>query len=237
MAFLNAKLRTATIVGLATLSLAACSEKAQEQSLGENLQDGVELVFYHGKWQQGPAPLRNHVEDITFEHSVLFAPGSSAMGGGQMAELRAFFAEAGISPENTVRIEVPNPNLEPVSPLSQGRLANVEQAIVDMGLEARMTVSRSAELNPENDRVNILVTKLVVVEPDCREPQPEAGQRPNYRFSCADTSNLGEMVANPEDLRHGRGHEHSDADAATLRIQKYRTRDQDELIIENTGSN
>ncbi|MEM7172443.1 MAG: CpaD family pilus assembly lipoprotein [Pseudomonadota bacterium] len=216
--------------------MAGCSEKAQQQSIGENLEDGVELVFYHGKWRQTPKPLENHLEDITFDGSINFAPGSAALSSAQLAQMKAFFNEAGISPENTVQIESPNPQAIQLSALDSARIAVVDQAIKDMGLNAKMAVSRSAFLAPGDDRIDITVTKLMVISPDCEEPQPAAGQRPTYRFTCSSASNLGAMVVNPLDLREGRPDQPSDGDAASKRVQKYREADQEELIIEKTGS-
>lgn len=78
------------------------------------------------------------------------------------------------------------------------------------------------------DSVRVIVSRTVATVPNC--PNWERPAQPNYNnkmvpgFGCAVNSNLAAMVANPEDLVHGReGSGVGDAATAARAVTIYRT--------------
>lgn len=84
--------------------------------------------------------------------------------------------------------------------------------------------------------------KVAKYDPETREltlpypcPDWSQSQTGNYKneihsnFGCAVNNNLAVQLENPEDLHHGRGNAHPDAEVTTGVIQKYRT---DRLPVE-----
>ena len=77
------------------------------------------------------------------------------------------------------------------------------------------------------DMVRVVVTRTVASVPGCpnwgRPSQPNYNNRMLPNFGCAVNSNLAAMVANPEDLLHGReGSSVVDADAGAKAVDMYR---------------
>jgi pilus assembly protein CpaD len=76
--------------------------------------------------------------------------------------------------------------------------------------------------------VRVVVSRNVASVPDCpnweRKSQPNYNNRMLPNYGCGVNSNLAAMVANPEDLIHGReGSGIGDAATASRAINAYRT--------------
>ncbi len=76
------------------------------------------------------------------------------------------------------------------------------------------------------DRVRVTVERYIVTPPACPDWSKPVGEdsqnTPPPNFGCANTANLGMMVANPRDLVHGRSPGTSDGAAVSAAIKRYR---------------
>jgi pilus biogenesis lipoprotein CpaD len=228
---LNAALPLVLVLGL----LSGCAEHLEETHQTDNPAVGVyRHVFHHGKWQQGPAPFKNYVEPVTLSHDVLFQPGQAALTDAGRKELHAFLRAEGVGTDEQLVLQAPQGSDGVHDPLTAARVAALKNEIERSGLTvtAASDDGDAGQLQP--NQIAVSVTRMVVLSPDCDVPPPEPGERPDHRFSCSTTVNLGNMVANPVDLAHGRDFEPSDGEVSARNVRQYREGDKEaeKIIIE-----
>ena len=86
----------------------------------------------------------------------------------------------------------------------------------------------------EASGVNVLITRPVVITPDCSVPQPEPTLRPEQPWGCSVNAALGMMVADPLDLVEGRELGPADAAQASGAMRRYREDKVKEITKEET---
>jgi pilus assembly protein CpaD len=129
--------------------------------------------------------------------AVGFAPGSSRILPGDLARLRATAAGGGIVPSDRVAVAVAGP-----PSLASARFDAVTAALLPHGIVP--SPDRLAPAPP--DKAVIRRERHVVTLPPCPDwskPAAGAGDFTNTassNFRCADTTNLGLMIAQPADL-------------------------------------
>jgi pilus assembly protein CpaD len=136
----------------------------------------------------------------------------------EAARLDGWFAGLGLHYGDSVYVD---------GPYSDAARAQVAEIAGKYG----MLVSQSAPVTAgavQPGNVRVVVTRSVATVPNC--PNWEEKSQPNYNnkmlpgSGCAVNSNLAAMVANPEDLFHGReGGSTVDTTTATKAINSYRT--------------
>jgi len=220
-----------------------CADHLQQEHQTNNPVVGAyRHVFYHAKWKQGKEPYKNYVEPITLSHDVLFPPGQATLTASGRMELQAFLRSESIGSDEQLVLQAPSGAGGAPSPLTAARLAALQTELERSGLTVAVAAPGEGEAANDGatkpDQVAVSVTRLMVLSPDCTVPPPEPGRRPDYRWSCSDTVNLGAMVANPEDLQHGRAFEPSDGEAQARSIEAYRKGDEsaDKIVVETTGN-
>jgi len=227
---LNAALPLVMIVGL----LSGCAEHLETHQTDNPVVGGYRHVFHHAKWQQGKEPYKNYVEPITLSHDVLFQSGQATITSAGRMALHEFLRAESVGSDEQVLLRAPGSANGNLTPLNTARLAALKTELERNGLAVAVAKVGDSDGLSESDQVAVSVTRMMVLSPDCKVPPPEPGGRPDYRWSCSDTVNLGAMVANPEDLKHGRDFEPSDGEALAHGIENYRMGDIEEIVIEET---
>ena len=113
-------------------------------------------------------------------------------------------------------------------------MSKVKIALIQMrsGVDAARNVDdagamiREAAANGAPGRVRVVVERYVVTPPTCPDWSKPVGEdsqnSPGANFGCANTANLGMMVANPGDLLRGRNPGPADGTAVSAGIKRYR---------------
>jgi len=231
---LNAVLPLTMALGL----LSGCASHLETHQTDNPAVGVYRHVFHHAKWRQGKEPYENYVEPITLSHDVLFQPGQATITATGRKELHEFLRAESVGSDEQLVLRGPGSEGSTPSPLTTARLAALKTELERSGLT--VAVARPGEDDGDGmmntDQVAVSVTRMAVLSPDCEVPPPAPGERPKYRWSCSDTVNLGAMVANPEDLAHGRDFEPSDGEALARGVEAYRRGDAEveKIMIEST---
>ncbi len=193
-----------------------------------NTQNPIELFTTHtidsANWQQIPAKVETGVEPVTFVHATNFEPGETGLNEAELNSLLAFLQASGV--HEGARIEIDGPRAGGYfDPVTAARVAEIEAALTAIGLRSEVPVRPNTTLLRPDNAIAVSVTRAVAVIPDCSSPQPKAGTRPQYNYSCATSAILGMMVANPVDLKTGRNEGAADGEAAARVIELYRLRE------------
>ena len=200
----------------------------------DSVERAVDDFFNTAAWQQIPPRLRNQVEAIRLEYAVDFDATRAEIGSGELADLEQFLASVGAGSGDRVELDGPRPGGGYHDPLTAARLARVRGALQQLGL--RPSVAERPLITPdaEANQIRVVITRVMVIPPDCNQPQPGRWERPVYDYGCSVTANLGRMVADPVDLDRGKVLAPADGEQATIGIQRYRA-DQVRPLIEESS--
>lgn len=215
-------LRELTVIGLACLAVVACSPKQGE--LGDNL-------FPHAKWEQIPQSADNMVEVVTLRHMVAFIGGAPSLDVSQSDALDDFIRSNRINARDEIVVQAGTGD---TSRLAMGRVAAIKNEFARLGLVASESVATPGAGAPANNEVAVLITRAVVITPDCAVAQPEPTLRPDQPWGCTVNAALGMMVANPLDLVEGRELGPADVSQASGAMRRYRDDKVKEINKEDT---
>lgn len=166
---------------LLATAIAGCSYHPQTHDLADR---GVEAVNV-------PVVTR---ADYTFDAA---AP-SGSLAPSEKARLDAWFRGLGLGYGDSIYVD---------APFSEGARYDVAQVASNYGMTVQPGAPVTAGAVPQGT-VRVIVTRARAEVPGC--PNWSAPSQPNYNnrmlsnFGCAVNSDLAAMVANPEDLVHGR---------------------------------
>ena len=118
--------------------------------------------------------------------------------------------------------------------MTAGRLSAVRNEFAQYGLVASEEQGGTGGPAVAGDEVAVLITRAVVITPDCSVPQPEPTLRPDHKFGCHVNSALGMMVADPLDLVEGRELGPADGEQASGALRRYREDKVKEINQEET---
>ena len=172
-------------------------------------------------WSPSLSPKKNKVSWAEYHHRVYFANGSGTMDKTEKAALERFLARVGRGQGVSVMLDTASAN---PSPLISQREAGLARYLIDQGY----SVSRVKSTLPylAENSVRLTVGRYVVTLPSCPDWSKESINDPADRVSsnwgCANETNLGLMVANPERLIRGQELGPADAEAVAVGIKKYR---------------
>lgn len=215
-------LRALTVIGLACLAVIACSPKQGE--LGDNL-------FPHAKWEQIPQSADNMVEVVTLRHMVAFTGGKASLDLSQSDALDDFIRSNRINARDEIVVQAGTGD---TSRVAMSRVAAIKNEFARLGLVASESVAAPGVGAPANNEVAVLITRAVVIPPDCAVAQPEPTLRPDQPWGCTVNAALGMMVANPLDLVEGRELGPADASQASGALRRYREDKVKEINQEDT---
>ena len=186
---------------------------------GESAQDTNPLLV--GQWRQMPAHEENHVELVTLEHIVAFAPSAIRPGDREFGRMLDFIQESELASTDDIFLDAPRSAAGIHDAVNTARLEVLEGEFLQLGLPVEIADEPMAG-SANADRVVLVVKRAVAIPPDCDVEQPGLAQRPDWKVGCAVNASLGLMVADPRDLTMGGPLGPADGEAATLAIQRYR---------------
>ena len=147
---------------------------------------------------------------------VRFAPGSSRLLAGDMAQLRALAASGRIAPSDRITVSASG------GPALAAARFNAIAAVL---LPYRIIADERTLAAVPPNRAIIDTGRYLVTLPPCpnwsKEPGVDFGNAHASNFGCTTAVNLGLMVANPADLAEGRPVGLADAVPAAAAMQRY----------------
>ena len=215
-------LRELTVIGLACLAVVACSPKPGE--FGDSF-------LPHAKWKQIPPTKENMVEVVTLRHMVAFTGGQPGLGLRESDALNDFIHSNRINVRDQIFVQGAAGDS---SRVAKGRVAVVKNEFARRGLVAAESTASPGAGAPAYNEVAVLITRAVVIPPDCAVPQPKPTLRPEQPWGCHVNAALGMMVANPQDLVEGREFGPGDAAQASGALRRYREDKIKEITKEDT---
>jgi pilus assembly protein CpaD len=172
------------------------------------------------EWTGSQAPKKLQVDFVRMEHSAAFAPGSADLAPGQAADLVNFLEQSEVNGDDHLYFEAAVDDS-----LAGQRIATLARQVSARGIAAS-ALPPSAKDVPA-DHMLVVLERYVVTPPACPDwtkPAYGAGHSNDLpsNYGCADTTNLGLMVADPRDLVIGRTMGPVQGNPATAAILRYR---------------
>ena len=185
-------------------------------------------------WTPTESPKENKVERAVFNYTLHYPAHESSMNKNVKKNFLRFLKANIISP-SAVTV-----TLEEFGGHSEDRIKDIERELLRFGIPYEFIVVSSENENESyhasshkhhqkssGSGVEIIVERYVVIPPSCADfSQPIGDARQAYspsNFACADTANLGMMIANPRDLIKGRPVGSADGTVMAAGINRYRT--------------
>src|ERR1700730_11756650 len=170
------------------------------------------------EYSKSEAPDQLRVEGAESRRELAFAPGSANLTQGELRKLDGWVLTGSIRPADRVAIAAAGPPR-----LAEQRAAAVSRELLRYGI---VTQTLAFDGVPANGAI-LSVGRYAVTLPTC----PNWSQSLSYEFTnayssnygCANTTNLGLMVASPADLVSGRSFAGTDAQPAADAVQRYLT--------------
>lgn len=148
------------------------------------------------------------------------APEYGGLSASEGARLDAWFRSMQLSYGDTVYVEDPQGYSDPSRRAAIAAVAGRYGLLVAPG--APVTQGQVPA-----GAIRVVVSRTGAHVPDCpnweRASQPEFAASTTSNYGCATNTNLAAMIANPEDLVHGRAGESTDATAVSKAVAGYRS--------------
>lgn len=174
------------------------------------------------RWNNLPEPKELKVEQVHYTHAVQFAAGDDRLPIAERDRLDSFLAHAQVGSADKVYV-----NVEPDGAMVTDRRISTVAAFLKLrGLKPASPITGFAEDEKKTDAVNVVVRRHLVTLPGCpdwtSEPTFTFNNTVHSNYGCATASNLGMMIADPEDLINGRTLAPADGDYLRTSIDNYR---------------
>lgn len=164
-------------------------------------------------------PKQLKVEYTELKHPTGFVPAGAQLAPGEAEKLGAFLDGARITAEDHVYLEVAGDDR-----FAAQRIGSVSRVLAERGIGAKVLPASDKEVGA--DQLLVKVERYVVTLPDCpdwtKSPYQFHDNEVGSNFGCANTTNLGLMVADPRDLVIGRALGPEEGDPAMAAIARYR---------------
>lgn len=194
------QLRTATIVPILALFLAACAPQAAQ-------------------WSGAETSKEIKVEWVNFRHDVSFITGQAAPSEFERARFQSFLAQMRMTPSSRVAVAAA------AGPLAVSRAEAVMGLLAGQRIQG-VSLARGSLGDVAPGSVAVIVGRYVATPPNCPDWRKPANQNfqnsPSSNFGCATAVNLALMVEDPADLLRGRPLGPGDAAGLIHGIQRYR---------------
>lgn len=178
------------------------------------------------EWTPAESPKKNKVERAFYTRTIHFSGQGTTLEQSEKTELLQF-----------LKAKAPRPSavtvtLEETGTPSQQRIKDIQRELVKYGIAYDLiTIEQASHAfkgkKGASSDVNLFLEYFLVIPPSCADfSQPIGDARQEYthsNFGCADTVNLGLMVANPRDLIDGRPLGASDGTVIAAGVNRYRT--------------
>lgn len=175
----------------------------------------------------GPTPVKEpRAEAVEFTHDVAFKPVNARFEPEERRQLDTFLGDIRAGESDRFVIIAANG--------VDGGIANQRGEMVEAYLRAKGVhhlvraphVAAGTDGAPPRDTVRVLVKRYVVELPPCPDwtkfPGANFANTVHSNFGCATAINLGLMVADPADLKSGRGLGPADGEYSAAAIERYR---------------
>jgi len=164
-------------------------------------------------WTEAQSPKQNQIEAVRLMHD-LRVPASGSLSAAEIAGLEGFLARHRVSYGDDVTvIAAANRNAAPLADYLRKQGIVAQQLSVGGG-------------DAPAGGLRLLVERYVVVPPNCpdwsKPSRTDYGNATMSNLGCANTANLGLMLANPRDLIQGREPGDADGTASASAVQRYR---------------
>lgn len=130
--------------------------------------------------------------------------------------------------------------LHETTTLAYDRRTTIALLVTDAGLDPMRVKARQNVAGIAENEVNLTVRRYMVTLPGCPDFTSRAGRtfdnRPHSNWGCATATNLGLMVAEPQDIVYGRGGTPGDGEGLVLGVQRYRAGEQRALSVTDTNT-
>lgn len=195
---------------MAALALAGCAE------MDLHGKDPIEYYSKDGR------RIENTVKSLKASHTVRFATGETKLAQGQAEDLTEALAE--VEPASAERVMI---TVAPSEMTDGARRKSLSKLFIRMGY-AKRAISFEPSDAMSADEAQIDVTYAVVVPPaicpDWRtSPITTFSNTRQGNIGCATTINLGQQVADPNDLKRGRGEQGADSERNSISVRQYRS--------------
>jgi len=199
---------------------------------------GCAPIPRNAQWSAAQALKKNTVLFLRQTHPVRFEPGRRRLSDGERRRLAEFLEREEVGYGDRVTVAYPmDPADAKGEALALRRSRAVTAYLASLGLRAAIKPSLAPGAK---DSLTVVIGRHVVVPPACpnwrKPPESDPGNTPSSNLGCANTTNLGLMVADPADLILGRRAPRSDAERAASAIERYRKREEVPLQQEETTS-
>jgi pilus assembly protein CpaD len=167
-------------------------------------------------YTKSEAPNTLRVDGAETRIDLSFIPGSARLASGEAARLDRLVATGIIRPADRVTIAAAG-----APPLAERRAAGISRVLLAYGVVADALPLETA---PANHAI-VGIGRYAVTLPACPNWSQSLSSEFTNAFSsnygCANTSNLGLMVASPADLVSGRALAPADGQPAVAAVQRY----------------
>jgi len=175
------------------------------------------------RWHDNQPPKQLKVEQVHYSHDVNFAAGDDRLAVSERERLDSFLAHAQVGSTDKVYV-----NLEPDGErVTERRVSTVAAFLKLRGLKPASPTTGFAEGKAKDNTIQVVVRRYLVTLPGCPDWTSDTSDTFNNdvhsNYGCATVSNLGMMVADPEDLVRGRTLSPADGDYLRTSIVNYRT--------------
>ncbi|MFQ5534734.1 MAG: CpaD family pilus assembly lipoprotein [Sphingomonadales bacterium] len=173
----------------------------------------------HAPWTGAQTMKRNTVELVRMTHDINLAQDGTVLDAAERQRLSNFFDSIALGYGDELAIDPGD------GPGADARWSAVGAYLKEIGLtvEAGRAVYGSP---PDANSARIIVGRYIVTPPKCpnwaKRAERDFQNTPTSNMGCANTTNLGLMVANPRDLLEGRGELTPDTDLAARAVLQYR---------------
>jgi pilus assembly protein CpaD len=170
------------------------------------------------EYSKSEAPDQLRVDGAESRHELAFAPGSANLTQGELRKLDGWVLSGSIQPADRVAVAAAGP-----PGLAEQRVGAVSRELLRYGI-ATQTLALDAV--PANSAI-VTVGRYAVTLPTCpnwsQSLSTDFTNAFTSNYGCANTTNLGLMVASPADLASGRPLAAADAQPAVAAVQRYMT--------------
>jgi pilus assembly protein CpaD len=170
------------------------------------------------EYSKSEAPDQLRVDGAESRRALAFAPGSAYVTEGELRKLDGWVLSGSIRPADRVAIAAAGPPR-----LAEQRAAAISRELLRYGI---VTQTLALDAVPANHAI-VVVGRYAVTLPTCPNwSQSLSADFTNAftsNYGCANTTNLGLMVASPADLVSGRTLGPADGQPAVAAVQRYMT--------------
>ena len=182
-----------------------------------------------------PPPKRLKLQAINHAHWVAFPANRSDLLVAEAERLNEFLVHRARAARYTIYVA---PDRTAPVRLGEGRGETVAAYLESQGFHTRLLPETA--MAEAKGRVRVLVRSYTITLPGCpdwtSDPTNTFDNTVNSNLGCANTTNLGLMIADPGDLVRGREPDAADGELLTKRIRDYRKGETKALDPEDVGT-